>query len=89
VLGLVAIRVVSLPSNIRSHLFLGFCLASLMMGFGQAAYWAFERHHSIEEVFVLTEVSPVLGLAQIVVTVAIPVLLVRILRKNLGSLTAA
>jgi hypothetical protein len=88
VLGLAAIRVVSLPSNIRSHLFLGFCGASLMMGFAQAAFWAFDRRRSLEDVFAMTEVSPVLGLAQIVVTVAIPLLLMRSLRKNLGSLTA-
>jgi hypothetical protein len=88
-LGLIAIRVVSIPANIPTHLFIGFCGASLIMGFVQAIFWAFERNHSIENVFALSEVSPVLGLLQVAVTFGVPLLLLRNLRKKLGSLRAS
>lgn len=85
-LGLITIRMVSLPSNIAAHLFVGFCGASLIMGYVQAIFWAFDRNHSVDHVFALGEVSPVLGLVQIAVTFGVPLLLLRNLRKNLGSL---
>lgn len=85
-LGLIAIRVVSVPASIPAHLFVGFCGASLIMGFVQAIYWAFDGGHSVEDVFALTKVSAVLGLLQVVVTFGIPLALLRSLRVNLGSL---
>lgn len=87
VLGLMAIRLVSIPASIAAHLFLGFCGATLVMGFIQACFWALDRNPSIEHVFALSDVSPVLGLAQVVVTIGVPVVLIRSLRKNLGSLS--
>jgi len=89
VLGLMAIRVVSLPSKIASHLFIGFCGASLVVGFVQAVFWAFESHHDATDVFALMELSPIAGLLQIAVTIAVPVALVRILRSKFASLTTA
>jgi hypothetical protein len=88
VLGLMAIRVVSLQSSILSHLFLAFCGASLIMGFLQSAFWAFDNSHDLEDLFAMSQVSAVLGLLQIFVTVGIPLALVRSLRKKLGSLSA-
>jgi hypothetical protein len=87
VLGLMAIRLVSIPARLIDHLFLGFCAASLLVGFVQAVFWAFERQPSIEHVFALSMVSPVLGLVQVAVTIAVPVLLARSLSKNLRSIT--
>lgn len=87
VLGLIAIRLVSYPARLLDHLFLGFCGASLLMGFIQAVYWSLERHPEVEDVFALSRVSPVLGLVQVAVTVAVPIVLARSLSKNLGSIT--
>ncbi|HVI00705.1 MAG TPA: hypothetical protein VM869_18430 [Enhygromyxa sp.] len=85
-LGLIAIRVVAVPTSILAHLFVGFCGASLIMGYLQAIYWAFERNHRIDDIFAMSEVSPVLGLVQVAVTFGVPLMLLRILRKNLSSL---
>ncbi|MFO7562307.1 MAG: hypothetical protein R6X02_06660, partial [Enhygromyxa sp.] len=87
VLGLMAIRVVAIPARLVDHLFLGFCGGSLLVGFIQAIYWAFERTPSIEHLFALSTVSPVLGLLQVAVTIAVPIILARSLSKNLGSIT--
>jgi hypothetical protein len=87
VLGLLAIRVVATPGKVASNVWAGFCAFSLTLGFGQSVYWGVERgNHELEEVFVLMQLSPVLGLIQIALTVWIPVSLVRHLRANLGSI---
>lgn len=85
-LGLIAIRMVSYPATILALLFIGFCSASLFMGYAQALYWVIEDKHVIGDVFVMNKISVVLGLVQVAVTVGVPVLLLRSLRKNLGSL---
>ncbi len=86
VLGLLAIRVVATPGRIAGHVWAGFCAMSLALAFGQSVYWGVERSPDVEEVFVLMELSPVLGLIQIALTVWIPISLVRHLRQNLGRL---
>ena len=87
VLGLIAIRVVSVPSTVASSLWAGFCGMSLILGFAQAMFWGVDRgHHDFEDVFVMMQLSPVLGLIQLALTIYIPVSLVRHLRKNLGSI---
>jgi hypothetical protein len=86
VLGMMAIRLVAIPARVLDHLFLGFCGVSLIVGFAQALYWALERAPSIEYLFALSKLSPVLGLVQVLVTIAVPIVLARSLSKNLGSI---
>ncbi|PRQ04674.1 hypothetical protein ENSA5_05880 [Enhygromyxa salina] len=86
VLGLIAIRVVSVPAKIIATLWAGFCGMSLLLGFAQAMVWAIERAN-LDELFVLSQLSPVLGLIQVGLTIWIPLSLVRHLRKNLGAIS--
>lgn len=87
VLGLIAIRIVSVPANIWTNVWTGFCAVSLMVGFGQSVFWGLENgHRDIEDVFVFMQISPVLGLMQIALTVWIPLSMVRHLGRHLGKL---
>lgn len=86
VLGLIAIRIVATPSKVAANVWAGFCAFSLTLGFGQSVFWGVENGHGLEDVFVLMELSPVLGLIQIGMTIWIPLSLVRHLRSNLGGL---
>ena len=89
VLGLIAIRVVAVPAKVAANLWAGFCGMSLMVGFAQALYWAESwQQHDLGDVFAMSELSPMLGLLQVGLTVWIPVSLVRHLRKNLGSIVS-
>jgi hypothetical protein len=88
VLGLIAIRVVAVPAKIATNVWTAFCGLSLTVGFAQAAYWGLENgRKDVTDIFVLMELSPVLGLLQIALTVWIPVSLIRHLRKNLGAIS--
>lgn len=86
VLGLIAIRIVSTPSKIAANVWAGFCAVSLAMGFGQSVFWGVENGHDLEDLFVLMQLSPVLGLIQIGLTIWIPLSLIRHLRSNLGGI---
>jgi hypothetical protein len=87
VLGLIAIRIVATPAKVADNLWAGFCAFSLLLGFGQSVFWGVEGgHHDFEDIFVLMQLSPVLGLLQIGLTIWIPLSLVRQLRSNLGSI---
>jgi hypothetical protein len=88
VLGLIAIRVVAIPAKVTANLWAGFCAMSLLVGFGQVVYWVeSSRHHDLEDVFAMSELSPVLGLVQVALTIWIPWSLVRHLRKNLRAIS--
>lgn len=87
VLGLMAIRLVALPSTMRSHFFLACCGLTALMGFIQAIYWAFESRHSAMHLFALFDLSPIAGVLQVGVTVATPLMLMRTLRTTFASLT--
>lgn len=88
VLGLIAIRVVAVPGKVAANLWAGFCGMSLMVGFAQAIFWAeSSRHHDLGDVFAMSELSPVLGLVQVALTIWIPLSLVRHLRKNLRKIS--
>jgi hypothetical protein len=86
VLGLLAIRVAAVPANTASNLWPGFCAASLAMGFGQAVGWGAHELRGGSEIFALVELSPVLGLLQVVATIGIPASLLLHLSKKLGSI---
>jgi hypothetical protein len=87
VLGLIAMRIVATPSKVSANLWAGFCTFSLLLGFGQSVFWGVDGgHKDIDDVFVMMQLSPVLGLLQIALVVWIPLSLVRHLRSNLGSI---
>jgi hypothetical protein len=86
VLGLIAMRIVATPSKIAANVWAGFCAFSLTLGFGQSVFWGVEGNHELEDLFVMMQLSPVLGLLQIALTIWIPLSLIRHLRSNLGSI---
>lgn len=86
VLGLIAMRIVATPSKVAANVWAGFCAFSLLLGFGQSVFWGVEDHHELADVFVLMQLSPVLGVIQIAMAIWIPLSLVRHLRANLGSI---
>jgi hypothetical protein len=86
VLGLISIRLVAVPGKLAASVWTGFCAMSLTVGFGQAFYWGVENgRHRAQDVFALMNVSPVLGLLQVGLTIWIPVSLLLHLRRNLHS----
>ncbi|PRQ06043.1 hypothetical protein [Enhygromyxa salina] len=88
VLALIAIRIVAVPGKIAANLWAGFCAMSLLVGFGQAIFWADgSGHHGFGDVFVMSGLSPVLGLLQIALTIWIPTSLVLHLRKSLRAIS--
>lgn len=87
VLALLAVRLVALPTNILGSLFAMLCFGSICFemvcaGASAASGHGFGGQHP----FVLFEASPVLGVLQLILTVAIPVVLVRALRKGSAGL---
>lgn len=87
VLGLLAVRAVAYPVSILNGVWLAFCTLALSVAFGHAAVWSAETGHlGLSHVFALGELSPVLGLIQVALTVFIPLSLVRALRKNLAAI---
>ncbi|PCC67308.1 hypothetical protein SAMN02745121_07045 [Nannocystis exedens] len=84
VAALLALRVAVAPMTFASRLWAGVCAAMLAVAFGQTVVWArpaeelfFRNPH----VFVFTGLSPLLGLVQAVLTVAVPWTLLRALRR--------
>ena len=91
VMGLVAVRMVALPTNIVGSLFVMLSLAAVCFEFVSAGIFAAAAEHSmyspsVPAPFVLFEASVVLGLMQLALTVVIPVALVRALRKGSAGL---
>lgn len=91
VMGLVAIRMVAIPTNIVGSLFVMLCLGAIGFELVSAAIFAASADHSMlsstgPTPFVLFEASAVLGVMQLVLTAVIPVALVRALRKGSAGL---
>lgn len=91
VMGLVAVRMVALPTNIVGSLFVMLSLAAVCFEFVSAGIFASAADHTLYaqgpvSPFVLFEASAVLGVIQLVLTVSIPVALVRALRKGSAGL---
>jgi hypothetical protein len=87
VLGLIAIRIVATPGKVSANLWAGFCAFSLVFGFAQSVYWGVDgSRKDFDDVFVMMQLSPVLGVLQIALMIWIPLSLVRHLRSNLGSI---
>jgi len=91
VMGLLAVRMVAVPTNILGSLFALLCLGAIAFEMVSAGVFvaaavpdAYYRH--APHPFVLFEASAVLGLIQLALTVAIPLLLVRTLRKGSAGL---
>ena len=81
-------RLVALPTNILGSLFAMLCFGSICFEMVCAGASAASNHGfgGQQPPFVLFEASPVLGVLQLVLTVAIPVVLVRALRKGSAGL---
>lgn len=81
VAALIAIRVAAFPLTLLHRLWLGVCAIGLITAFVHAAWWADHQHGEPEDIFALWQVSPLLGLTQIVLLVVIPLTLVRALQN--------
>ena len=92
VLGLLAVRLVALPTGIVGGLFAMLSFGAIYFELGMAALFAAAAdptdpyRPSVPSVFVLFEASAVLGLLQLALTVAIPVVLVRTLKQGSARL---
>ncbi|GEM_PF-1102850 len=89
VLGLLAMRIASVPSSIPSTVWTLFSCFALCVGFVHAIAWASDADLNIHDVFALSYLSPVLGVLQAALTVWIPVSLMVAMRKNLAGLSSA
>jgi hypothetical protein len=84
VAALLALRVAVAPMTFASRLWAGVCVAMLAVAFGETAVWARsgeELFHRDRAVFAFSELSPLLGLVQAALTVAVPWTLLRALRR--------
>ncbi|MCA9697705.1 MAG: hypothetical protein KC431_09280, partial [Myxococcales bacterium] len=87
VLGLIAVRIASVPNSIAGNLWTAFCGIGLVVGYVHAMMWSLDHHNDIDKVFALFELSPVLGLLQMFLVVWIPLSLVRAMRKELQAIS--
>ncbi len=87
VLALLAVRLVALPNSILGSLFAVLCYGAICFEMVCAGVFVQEasRGHFDPHPFVLFDVSAVLGVMQLFLTVAIPLALVRMLRKGSAS----
>lgn len=83
VLGLIVVRLVALPNRLAAHIWTAFCAMSLIAGFVQSMFWGLDSHLDAADVFAMFELSAVLGLLQLGLTIWIPVSMLRSLRKGL------
>lgn len=81
VTALLAIRIAALPLTLLHKLWMGVCSVGLIAAFVHAAWWTDHPHGSVDDIFALMKVSPLLGLVQIVLLFVIPVTLIRALRS--------
>ena len=92
VMGLVAVRMVALPTNVVGSLFIMLSLGAVCFELVSSGVFAAATERSAIHYpgapppFVLFDASVVLGVLQLALTVAIPVLLVRALRKGSAGL---
>ncbi len=92
VLALVAVRMVAVPGNILSNLFVALSLMAVFFEFVSAGIFAAAADPAdlypphAPHPFALFEASAVLGVIQLVLTVAIPLVLIRALRKGSAGL---
>lgn len=82
---LVAVRAAALPVRIWSTLWLGLCMVLMLVTYVTGAMFV-SGHDDLETLFVLWTLSPVLGVAQAVLTVFAPYWLVRTLARKTGGL---
>ncbi len=84
VAGLLSLRIAAAPMTFASRVWAALCAVAVMVAFGQAGIWA----RPLEDLafrspplFVLSELSPVLGALQALLLVVIPWTLLRALRR--------
>lgn len=81
VAALVAVRVAALPLRLTTKLWLGVCVIGLGAAYVHAVEWARRPYHDAGDIFALSQISPVLGVVQVALLIAIPWTLVRALRN--------
>lgn len=91
VVGLIAVRVVAVPTKILSGIWVSFCMSSILAGLAQSAI-LFEAADSHgfgvgNSPFLFFEASPLLGVVQLGLTIWIPLSLVLALRKHTAGLS--
>ncbi len=90
VAALLVVRVTAVPSTIAGRLWVAFCGMFMCMTFVHAAEWADRGSRmDLEDVFALFHVSPVLGLLQIGLTVAVPIVLMRAIKPSTATKAAS
>ena len=82
--GLLTIRIAALPMSLLANLWAGVCAVGIGVGFVHAVEWSRRDDLSLDHVFGLWRVSPLLGVLQVALMLLIPALLLRALR-NPGS----
>jgi hypothetical protein len=87
-LGLLAIRIASVPPRVLGTIWALFCCLALVVGYVHAIAWAAESSLDAKDVFALSNLSPFLGLIQAALTVWVPLSLIRVMKKNVASLSA-
>jgi hypothetical protein len=81
VAALIAVRLAAFPLTLLHKLWLCVCSVGLLAAFVHAAWWTDHPHGATADIFALAKVSPLLGLLQVILLIAIPVTLVRALRN--------
>lgn len=83
--ALLSLRLVMAPLKLLSWLWVGFCVMALGTAFWQSAAWAVRSAstwYPEAPLFVFGALSPFLGVVQAIMTIVIPVVLVRSLRRR-------
>ncbi len=81
--GLLSIRVVAQPLTLGSRIWVGLTGMFLAFEMVHVIEWARHAHRlGVDELFIMNTVSPLLGLVQVAMTVAIPVVLLRGIRPR-------
>ncbi len=80
VAGLLTLRVAALPMSMLAKLWIGMCAMGLGVAYVHSMEWARQPEQEIEAALGFWQVSPLLGVVQVVMLVLIPALLLRALR---------
>ncbi len=81
VTGLLAIRVVALPMSLLAKVWAGVCMIGVGVAFVHVVEWS-RGSYALSHVFALWDLSPLLGVLQVVLMALIPALLVRALQNR-------
>lgn len=80
VAGLLTLRVTALPMTLLAKLWASLCIFGVLVAFVHAFAWTKNPHRPADEILVVWQFSPLLGVLQAVMIVLIPLMLLRALR---------